>query len=99
MQRTDCRLTRVLFVSSISGYLPHAPPVVTDRTLALARLRSLGPMPFRVGLTASLLSLLWLRRGKAVWLGEVEAPDESAAMEKAAEEYKVGAKRLIAFRR
>jgi hypothetical protein len=47
MQRTDCRLTRVFFVSSISGYLPHAPPVVTDRPLALVRLRSLGPMPFR----------------------------------------------------
>jgi hypothetical protein len=36
MQRTDCRLMRVLFVPSIGGYHPHAPPVVTDRTLALS---------------------------------------------------------------
>jgi hypothetical protein len=40
MQRTDCRLLRVLFCVLISGYLPHAPPVVTDHALALAhRLR------------------------------------------------------------
>ena len=36
---------------------------------------------------------------KAVWLGEVEAPDEVAAMEKAAAEFKVPAKRLMALRR
>jgi hypothetical protein len=36
---------------------------------------------------------------KAVWLGEVEAPDESAAMEKAAAAYKVPASRLMAIRR
>jgi hypothetical protein len=33
---------------------------------------------------------------KAVWLGEVEAPDEAAAMEKAAREFKVPANRLMA---
>jgi hypothetical protein len=36
---------------------------------------------------------------KAVWLGEVEAPDEAAAMEKGAVEFKVPAKRLMAIRR
>jgi hypothetical protein len=36
---------------------------------------------------------------KAVWLGDVEAPDEAAAMEKAAEEFKVPANRLMAIRR
>jgi hypothetical protein len=36
---------------------------------------------------------------KAVWLGDVEAPDEAAAMEKAAEEFKVPATRLMALRR
>jgi hypothetical protein len=36
---------------------------------------------------------------KAVRLGEVEAPDESAAMEKGAAEFKVAAKRLMALRR
>jgi hypothetical protein len=36
---------------------------------------------------------------KAVWLGEVEAPDEAAAMEKAAAEFKVPANRLMAIRR
>jgi hypothetical protein len=33
---------------------------------------------------------------KAVWLGEVEVADETAAMEKAAAEFKVPAKRLMA---
>jgi hypothetical protein len=33
---------------------------------------------------------------KAVWLGAVEAPDEGAAMEKAAAEFKVPANRLMA---
>jgi hypothetical protein len=36
---------------------------------------------------------------KAVWLGEVEAPDEAAAMEKAAAEFKVPASRLLVVRR
>jgi hypothetical protein len=36
---------------------------------------------------------------KGVWLGEVEAPDEAAAMEKAAAEFKVPANRLMAIRR
>jgi hypothetical protein len=36
---------------------------------------------------------------KAVWLGEVEAPDEAAAIEKAAAEYKVPATRLMTTRR
>jgi hypothetical protein len=36
---------------------------------------------------------------KAVWLGVVEAPDEAAAMEKAAEEFKVAVNRLMAIRR
>ena len=36
---------------------------------------------------------------KAVWLGDVEAPDEAAAMGKAAEEFKVPANRLMAIRR
>jgi hypothetical protein len=36
---------------------------------------------------------------KAVWLGEVEAVDEAAAMEKAAAEFKVAANRLMAIRR
>jgi hypothetical protein len=33
---------------------------------------------------------------KVVWLDEVEAPDEAAAMEKAAREFKVPANRLMA---
>jgi hypothetical protein len=36
---------------------------------------------------------------KQTWLGEVEAPDEAAAIEKAAAEYKVPAARLMATRR
>jgi hypothetical protein len=36
---------------------------------------------------------------KAIWLGEVEAPDEAAAMEKAAAEFKVPTNRLMAIRR
>jgi hypothetical protein len=36
---------------------------------------------------------------KAVWLGEVETPDEPTAMEKAAAEFKVRANRLMALRR
>jgi hypothetical protein len=36
---------------------------------------------------------------KAVWLGVIEAPDEATAMEKAAAEFKVSAKRLMAIRR
>jgi hypothetical protein len=47
LQRTDCRLMRVLFCVSIGGYLPHAPPVVTDHALALAQLYALGPMAFQ----------------------------------------------------
>ena len=36
---------------------------------------------------------------KAVWLGEVEATDEAAALEKAAAAFKVPANRLMAIRR
>jgi hypothetical protein len=36
---------------------------------------------------------------KAVWLGAVEAPDEIAATEKAAVEFKVSANRLMALKR
>jgi hypothetical protein len=36
---------------------------------------------------------------KAVWLGEVGAPDEAVAMQKAAAEFKVPANRLMAIRR
>jgi hypothetical protein len=36
---------------------------------------------------------------KAVWLGTVEAPDEAAAIEKAAAEFKVPATKLMAIRR
>jgi hypothetical protein len=36
---------------------------------------------------------------KAVWLGDVEAPDEVTAIEKAAVEFKVPANRLMATRR
>jgi hypothetical protein len=36
---------------------------------------------------------------KAVWLGNVEAPHEAAAIEKGAAEFKVPAKRLMAIRR
>jgi hypothetical protein len=36
---------------------------------------------------------------KAVWLGAVGAPDEAAAMEKAAAEFKVPATKLMAIRR
>jgi hypothetical protein len=36
---------------------------------------------------------------KAVWLGTVEAPDEAAAIEKSAAEFKVPANRLVAIRK
>jgi hypothetical protein len=36
---------------------------------------------------------------KAVWLGAVGAPDEAAAMEKGAAEFKVPTSRLMAIRR
>jgi hypothetical protein len=36
---------------------------------------------------------------KGVWLGGVDAPDEAAAIEKAAAEFKVPANRLMAVRR
>jgi len=36
---------------------------------------------------------------KAVWLGTVEAPDKSAAIEKAAREFKTDARRLFAEQR
>jgi hypothetical protein len=36
---------------------------------------------------------------KSVWLGDVEAPNEAAAMEKAAAEFRVPANRLMALRR
>jgi membrane-bound lytic murein transglycosylase B len=36
---------------------------------------------------------------KAVWLGAVEATEETSAMEKAAAEFKVPANRLMAIRR
>jgi hypothetical protein len=36
---------------------------------------------------------------KAVWLGNVEAPDEASAIEKGAAEFKVGANRLMAIGR
>jgi hypothetical protein len=36
---------------------------------------------------------------KAVWLGNVEAPDEATAIEKGAAEFNVPANRLMAVRR
>ncbi len=36
---------------------------------------------------------------KAIWIGEVEAPDEVAAIQKAAEQFKVPAMKLMAVRR
>jgi hypothetical protein len=36
---------------------------------------------------------------KAIWIGEVEAPDEHAAIEKAAGQFKVPATKLMATRR
>jgi hypothetical protein len=36
---------------------------------------------------------------KAAWLGEVEAPDQAAAIEKGAAEFKAPATRLMALRR
>jgi hypothetical protein len=36
---------------------------------------------------------------KAVWLGNVEAPDEATAIDKGAAEFKVAANRLMAIRR
>jgi len=36
---------------------------------------------------------------KLVWLGRIEAADETAAMEKAAAEHKMPANRLMAIRR
>jgi hypothetical protein len=36
---------------------------------------------------------------KAVWLGEIEAPDDTTAMEKVGAEFKVPANRLMAIRR
>jgi hypothetical protein len=38
-------------------------------------------------------------RRREVWLGNVEAPDEAAAIEKGAAEFKVPAKRLMPIRR
>jgi hypothetical protein len=46
LQRTDCRVMCVLIISAIGGYPSPHPPVVTDRVLALALLRSLGPIAF-----------------------------------------------------
>jgi hypothetical protein len=36
---------------------------------------------------------------RAVWLGTVEAPDQAAAIEKGAAEFKVSTNRLMAIRR
>ena len=35
---------------------------------------------------------------KSVWVGSVEAPDEASAIQKAAEEFKIDARRLYARR-
>jgi hypothetical protein len=48
---------------------------------------------------ADQLERLQSRASKAVWLGEVEAPDEAAAIEKGATEFKVPATKLTAIRR
>jgi 1,2-phenylacetyl-CoA epoxidase PaaB subunit len=36
---------------------------------------------------------------KSVWVGSVEAPDEAAAIQKAADEFKIDGRRLYARRR
>jgi hypothetical protein len=79
----------------ISGYLPHAPPVVTNHALALAPLRSLGPIAFSGEASFDIYKIA----SKAVWLGIVEAPDKQIAIEKAAKEFKTDARRLFAEQR
>jgi hypothetical protein len=49
------------------------------------------PKPIRWG--------IYKLASKAVWLGNVEAPDEASAIERGAAEFKVGANRLMAVRR
>ena len=36
---------------------------------------------------------------RQIWMGEIEAPDETAAIEKAAEQFKVSATKLMTTRR
>jgi hypothetical protein len=49
------------------------------------------PMPIRWG--------IYKIAAKAVWLGNVEGPDEATAIERDAAEFKVPANRLMAIRR
>jgi hypothetical protein len=66
-----------------------------------------GPIKTRPAELATAPPPRWMARkpepptwnSKAVWLGIIEAPDEAAAMEKAAAEFKVPANRLMAIRR
>jgi hypothetical protein len=57
----------------------------------MAKKPELPPKPVRWG--------IYKIAAKAVWLGNVEAPDEAAAIEKGAAEFKVPATRLMAVRR
>jgi hypothetical protein len=68
-----------------------APTHLAVDTCRMAKKPEPPPKPIRWG--------IYKIASKAVWLGNVEATDEAAAIEKGAAEFKVTATRLLAVRR
>jgi hypothetical protein len=64
------------------------PTNLSADTAGMAKKLEPPPKPIRWG--------VYRRAAKAVWLGNVEAPDEATAIDKGAAEFKVPANRLMA---
>jgi hypothetical protein len=84
-----------------AGWIDDGCPLLLRRVAAMAAqlAADTAGMPKKPEQSKPIIWKVCKIASKAVWLGDVEAPDEVAAMEKAAAEFKVPATKLMAVPR